>query len=191
MQHLMTEAAAEMTAVVRAVKPDQLALPTPCTEYDVRTLVNHLIYWSGFFSEAAAGKQLPPEGAQRDYTDGDWAEIFAEQSGRAAATWAKPGAWEGVSQLAGTPMPASVVGSLLLAELVLHGWDLAVATGVRPAYSDEVAQATLGILRQAADQGRAAGIFAEPVPVPVSAPPLDQALGLSGRDPRWKAPLPS
>ncbi|MGW0433057.1 TIGR03086 family metal-binding protein [Micromonospora sp. NPDC003197] len=187
MSEAMSEAMRRTAEIVRAVRPDQLALPTPCTEYDVAGLGRHLTYWGVLFSERAARKQQPMPDAGPDDVGVDWAQTFARHADQTVAAWSVPDAWTGTTSLAGVPMPAALVGSLMLAELVLHGWDLAVATGQRPAYSTAVAETTRGIIERMAGQGRAAGIFAEPVPVPDSASPLDRALAFSGRDPAWTA----
>jgi uncharacterized protein (TIGR03086 family) len=83
-------------------------------------------------------------------------------------------------------MPGTMAGSMLAADLVLHGWDLARATGREAGWPEAAAEATLSFLTGMAAQGRAMGLFAEPVPVPEGAPVLDRALGLSGRDPAWR-----
>ena len=183
----MTEAMTQTAEIVRAVRPDQLGLPTPCTAYDVDALGRHLTYWGVLYSGQAARKQQPTPDAGPDDVGADWAEVFTRHADQTVVAWSAPDAWTGTTSLNGAPMPAALVGSLMLAELVLHGWDLAVATGQRPTYSDTVAKTTLEIIERMADQGRAAGIFAAPVPVPDSASPLDRALAFSGRDPAWTA----
>ena len=62
----MEQAAQVNLAVARNVKADQLTLPTPCHDWDVRTLANHLTFWSAFRSEVAARKQTPPSGGEGD-----------------------------------------------------------------------------------------------------------------------------
>jgi uncharacterized protein (TIGR03086 family) len=76
---------------------------------------------------------------------------------------------------------------MLGADLVLHGWDLARATGQTLHCSAEDAEQTGRFLDGFAEQGRGMGLFAAPVPVPADAPPLVRALALSGRDPLWRA----
>jgi uncharacterized protein (TIGR03086 family) len=76
---------------------------------------------------------------------------------------------------------------MLGADLVLHGWDLARATGQRFTCAPEVAEQTRVFLAGFAGQGRAMGLFAAPVPVGADASPLARALALSGRDPAWRA----
>ncbi|WP_228122431.1 TIGR03086 family metal-binding protein [Saccharothrix syringae] len=132
--HRAVEVAVE---VVSGIGPDQLTAPTPCTDFDVRRLVNHLLFW-GPSLEGAARKQAvpPPAGAESDLdlTAGDWAADLTAQLDRTADAWGEPGAWTGTTHMGGpTEMPAEVVGGMVLGEIVVHTWDLARATGQRPA----------------------------------------------------------
>jgi uncharacterized protein (TIGR03086 family) len=86
----------------------------------------------------------------------------------------------------GSPTPAADVGAMMLAELVLHGWDLAASTGQAYTLSDRAAAATLRAVEANAELFRQYKGFAEPVSVPDDAPVLDRALALSGRDPAWR-----
>jgi uncharacterized protein (TIGR03086 family) len=78
------------------------------------------------------------------------------------------------------------VGALLLAEMVLHGWDIAKASGQEYACAEPVAQAVLGAVEANAELFRKYEGFADPVAVPETASAFERALALSGRDPQWK-----
>ena len=86
----------------------------------------------------------------------------------------------------GSPTPAADVAALLIAEMVLHGWDAAKASGQRYAARDDVAAAVLNAVRANAELFRKYQGFADAVEVPGDATTFDRALGLSGRDPQWK-----
>lgn len=79
------------------------------------------------------------------------------------------------------------VGGLALDELVLHGWDLARATGQAVAYDRPELDAVHGMVKQFRE-GDVEGLFGPAVPVPDDAPLLDRILGLAGRDPAWQPP---
>jgi uncharacterized protein (TIGR03086 family) len=83
-----------------------------------------------------------------------------------------------------------VVGPLMLAEFVLHGWDVARAVGARYDVPAEVGEATLAAVRPVAQMGRDGGWYGPEVAVPADAPAFERALGLSGRDPAWRADDP-
>lgn len=188
---MMARAAASFVQVVRTVDPDQLGARTPCSGYDVRGLVNHLLFW-GPSLEAAARKESvsPPAGAEDDVdlTRGDWAAALEAQVERTMAAWSRPGAWEGTTQL-GSPMelPAALIGNMVLGELVVHGWDLARATGQQLVVDDEVGEHLAEEVATTAEQGREMGVYGPEVAVPDTAPPLRRVLGLTGRDPGWRA----
>lgn len=184
---VMNLAAANTTAALRAIEDDQLTAPTPCTEFDVRGLVNHVIFWSAFASEAAARKRPVADSVSvdHDFTQQDWRQTYTDQLNEAVAAWAEQDAWEGNTSLAGGAMPATMVGKLLVAELAVHGWDVAAATGQRYPWPDEVTQVTHSFMTEMAPMGRQYGAFGPQVPVTDTAPLWQRALGLAGRDPEW------
>ncbi|MBP0451265.1 TIGR03086 family protein [Kitasatospora sp. RG8] len=189
---LMAQAAAEAARIARGVRPEQLDGPTPCTGFDTRALVNHwVLYTSHGLEHRALRKDLPQDLVERDFTaDPAWADAYAAQLERAVAAWADPAVWEGDVNLGGSPMPAAAIARMLVLELVLHGWDVARATGQRTGAGDELAGAVLGIVEEFAALFRQYDGFAGPVAVPAEASPLDRALAASGRDPQW-APAPA
>jgi uncharacterized protein (TIGR03086 family) len=106
------------------------------------------------------------------------------------AAWQQPSAWEGTAEAGGVVMPAPVAAVVTLDEVLVHGWDLAVATGQHYTADPASVAACTEFAAQAAAQGPTPGLFGPPVPVPDDAPPLDRLLGLTGRDPAWR-PLES
>ena len=92
----------------------------------------------------------------------------------------------------GVEMPAADVAAVTLDELVLHGWDLARATGqpYEPGPARTSRRSCRSSRRSVPEQG-VPGLFGPAVPVPDDAPAFDRALGLSGRDPAWRAPAPT
>lgn len=189
---LMERAAAAMAAVVRGIEPGQTGAPTPCAAYDVRALVNHLLFWGPTLEGAARKTPVPPPAetdTDVDLTGGDWATALLEQLDRAVAAWREPGAWDGVAKMGGAwELPAPMVGGMLVTEVVVHGWDLARATGRPFAVDDDVLRYVYDEVAKSAEMGREMGVYDAEVDVPSSAPLLDRVLGLSGRDPGWTAP---
>jgi uncharacterized protein (TIGR03086 family) len=183
----MTDAAGAAAAAVGNVRGDQLGGPTPCPEWDVRTLLNHLILWTSYSAERRAhGESVSEELMAKDFAaEPGFAAAYRAQLDRALAAWADPAAWERDLNVMGSPTPAADVAGLLLAEMVLHAWDLAAATGQAYTVSDAAAQAALGAVEANAELFRQYKGFAEPVPVRADAPVLDRVLAASGRDPDW------
>lgn len=183
---LMRTAAEAANDVVQGVRQDQLELPTPCAEWDVRTLINHLMTTSGHMSELVARKQPVdmPALMATDFMTGDWAKDYAVQVDKAAAAWALPGATEGTFAMHGPPYPAEALAGMFLSELVTHGWDLARATSQTLNIPEELAAKALELNKGMAPEGRTQGLFGEPVPVGEAASTLDKAVAIAGRDPR-------
>ncbi len=87
----------------------------------------------------------------------------------------------------GVDLPAEVAGIVALDELVIHGWDLARATGQPAGYDGPELEAVHGMVQQFRSSG-VDGLFGPPVPVPEDAPLLHRIVGLAGRDPSWEPP---
>jgi len=169
----MTDAAEAAARTVDNVRPDQLTGPTPCPDWDVRTLLNHLILWTSYSLERRAhGESVSEELMNSDFAAApDFAAGYRAQLDRALAAWADT--------------PAADVAALAIAELVLHGWDLAAATGQAYTVADEAAVAALAAVEANAELYRQYKGFADPVTLPDGAHVLDRVLALSGRDPHW------
>jgi uncharacterized protein (TIGR03086 family) len=185
----MTDAADAAARTVTNVSPSQFGQPTPDTEWDVRTLLNHLILWTSYSMEARAhGESVGQDLIDTDFAAEDgFAAAYRAQLDRALAAWSEPAAWQRELNVMGTPTPAADIAGLLIAELVLHGWDLAAATGQPFEVGTATADAALAAVSANADLFRQYKGFAEPVDVPPSATALDRVLALSGRDPAWAA----
>ncbi len=168
--------------VVRGVRPDQWELATPCGDWNVRTLTNHLLQVAAALELSGAGQAVPTDLWSGDLMDGDWAGRFDGYAGRAVNAWTRPPA--SVS-FGGTDLPGPLVLTMLAADLVIHGWDLARATGQDYRCDDDAARMAHQFVVETGDQGRQMGIFAAARPVGEDAPALDRALAGSGRDPRW------
>ena len=171
--------------LVRGVPPDRLDAPTPCRDWDVRTLTNHLLQVVTALHLAGRGEDVPDDLWSRDLS-GDPGR-FDEEARGAVEAWADPAAFGRAVAVGAGPMPAPLVATMLASDLVLHGWDLARATGQVFTCDDEAAAMTLRFITDTAAQGRTMGLYAEPVPVAADASALDRALGASGRDPGWAA----
>jgi uncharacterized protein (TIGR03086 family) len=184
--------AADRTAkLVTSVADEQLDLRTPCPDARLGDLIDHVGSLSRAFLASArkeagdrAGPPPPPSAANlgpgwRDQMTGDLHAL--------ADAWQEPEAWEGFTKAGGIELPAEVAGLVVLDELVVHGWDIAVASGqpYQPAALEvEGAMSFVGSF----DAPRDGSLFGPVVPVADSAPPLDRLIGMTGRDPQWRPP---
>jgi uncharacterized protein (TIGR03086 family) len=182
---LLEGAARRAVPVVAAVPDDRLAAPTPCADYRVRDLVDHLFHVVVSFQEIAA-KREADFSATPEYVHGDWRARFPRETGALVRAWSQPGAEEGTS--GSMALPARTLGGMVLLDLTVHPWDLARATG-QEYTPDEACLAELeSLVAQMAPTARSMGAFGEPVSVPADAGRFAQLLGAIGRDPRWEPP---
>ncbi|MFC9466613.1 TIGR03086 family metal-binding protein [Streptomyces coelicoflavus] len=172
------------------VRDDRLADPTPCPDLAVRNLLGHLTGLAVAFRDAARKDLGPttdtsPEASVPDIGPG-WREELAGVLGELAEAWRAPEAWTGMTRAGGIDLPGEVAGAVVADELVIHGWDLARATGQEYAPDTAALRAAYGLLASAAEESdRDQGMFGPVVAVPADAPLLERAVGLSGRDPGW------
>jgi uncharacterized protein (TIGR03086 family) len=166
--------------------------PSPCADYTVRDVVNHLAF--GFLLAHRSGAREPwdPSWSGEDRTpylvglpEQKWAQACADEAAAAARVWADPSAWQGEASMGGATMPAAAIGSMMTAEFAVHAWDLAVATGRSVDVPDALGAAVLEGVLAMAPSGRDGGWFGPEVAVPADAPAFHRALAASGRDPRW------
>ena len=184
----MTAAAAQAANVVNGMPEGTLDAPTPCRDWDLRTLLNHTILWTSYSAERRAhGESVAEDLMTKDFTaEPGFRDDYARQIDRAVQAWAKPQAWEGEIGVMGDATPAADVGAMLIMEMVLHGWDVAKATGQEYACDEAVAAAVLATVEQQAELFRKYQGFADAIEAPQDAAAFDRALRLSGRDPNWK-----
>ena len=185
-------AATAVAALLPGVSDEALDGSTPCTELTVRALLNHLMGLSVAFQyvvrpeEAAAlGIDLSGPSFTEDL-DPQWRTLLPQRLADLVATWAQPRSWIGESAIAGTVMPNDQVAMVVLDELVLHGWDLAAATGQPFDLPEGTDPGLYGFIRALASDDGIPGLFGPQQPVPTSAPQFDHMLAMSGRDPGWR-----
>ena len=164
---------------------DDLALPTPCAGYDVRGLLNHLLYWGPWLVAAGRREEPPSPGGAGTPVGDDWRAVLEKQTSTLVDVFGTASAWTGMTALGTASMPASVVGDMVLGEFVLHGWDLARASGQELRCSAEAALAVYESAVAMGEQARSMGVYGPVVEVRADASPLELALGASGRDPGW------
>ncbi|WP_439656357.1 TIGR03086 family metal-binding protein [Lentzea sp. HUAS TT2] len=99
--------------------------------------------------------------------------------------WRAPEAWEGMTRAGGVDLPGEVAGAVALEEIVLHGWDLARATGQPFEVDEGLLQVVHGNATSIGPDDRDGSLFGAAVEVDSNAPLLDRVLGLSGRNPAW------
>jgi uncharacterized protein (TIGR03086 family) len=186
----MAAAAAEASRVVQNTPAGALDGPTPCGDWDLRTLLNHTILWTSYSAERRAhGESVAEDLMSKDFTaEPGFREDYAEQISKAVSAWSDPKAWEGEIGVMGSATPAADVGAMLIMEMALHGWDVAKAAGQDYRADAALAAALNDTVQAQAELFRKYQGFADPVQTGQDAAAFDRALALSGRDPDWKKP---
>ncbi|MFK0158507.1 TIGR03086 family metal-binding protein [Streptomyces sp. NPDC090493] len=181
--------------VVGNVPVDQYRDPTPCAEFTVRDLANHIAMMILLTTDAgtkaahdAGLHSADPMPFLAGHQEAEWAGLMADQARPAVRAWSEAAAWEGESTVGGPAMPAPALGGILIAEFAIHAWDMAVATGQPIGVPATLAEAAYDTFTREAPRMRGLGLLGEEVPQEADAPAFDRALGLTGRDPRWAPP---
>jgi uncharacterized protein (TIGR03086 family) len=169
----LADAADRTGRLIAGIKPDQWSDPTPCTDWDVQSLVAHVINGNTMYTAALLG-QAPTYQSLR--------AGFDENAAGLLAAFRRPGALERVVEVPFGRVPGAVALHLRLTEFFVHGWDIARATGQPVDYPDDVVEQELAFT-----MGMLAALpptrtpFAPPVAVAASAPPLQRLVAALGR----------
>ena len=193
--HDLGPVAHEMARLVNGVRDDQLANPTPCPQYALGDLLQHVRVLAEAFT-VSARKEQPPGGSQppalgdASLLSEDWRGETVQWLDQLVEAWADPAAWEGTSWIAGFEAPSSAVGMTAANELVAHGWDVARASGQELDLDDAALAPSREFVAMMSGPGsdEARGdAFGPAVPVPAGASALDEVIAGNGRDPAWSA----
>lgn len=177
---------ASLQPVAHGVPETAMDDPTPCRDFTVRDLANHLLGTVEAMRRVGAREPMDlddPWGINGDHVREGWRGDLGERLTAFAHAWAQPDAWEG-DALDGA-MPRQLVGDMGFVEMMLHGWDLAKGSGQEVSYDEAAAERALEVLEVIGEQGRAQGAFGPLVEVPEDADTFDRVLGAAGRDPAW------
>ena len=171
-----------MRDIIAGVKADQLSASTPCTEWNVQSLINHNIKVSQAFFGMLTGSggvnpfdvsgPIPPEGA---------VAAFEGSTGALLEAIKAPGALEKVVEAPFGKMPGSQLIMIPFADLLIHKWDLAKATGQDTSLDSSMSDACYALLAPMMEGMRSGGNFASEVSVSASANIQEKLLGITGR----------
>ena len=181
-------AVARLAGLVEALPDAALDRPTPCADYTVAALLDHVAGGLVAFHGAAVKDPLPdgPSGDARNLAS-DWRTRIPRDAKALADAWDDPAAWTGMTAAGGVELPGDVAGIVALDELVLHGWDLAKATDQPAGYDGPGLEEVMAMVTEFSGRGFE-GLYGPEVAVPDGSPLFDRILGKSGRDPAWQPP---
>jgi uncharacterized protein (TIGR03086 family) len=188
----ITPATERLGRLLGSISETDLERATPCPENSVGDLADHISMFAKGFAMAArktsTPRSGPPPKPDADNLEPEWRDRLAAELAALAAAWQDPAAWDGMTAVGGLELPGGIAGLVALDELLVHGWDLAVATGQPFDPPVTEIEAAAGFV-EGFDAPRDGRLFGPVVAVPDDAPPLDRLLGLTGRDPAWSPPM--
>lgn len=173
---------AQARAIVAGTTADQYDAPTPCSEWNVRELLNHTIGVVHGLASAAAG-EAAPEGDAPDFTADDTVAAFDQATARSLAAWRADGVLDSMLQVGPIEMPAQAAIGINMLDTLTHAWDLAVATGQDRSLDPELAEAALGAAQMTISDEIRPGRFGPAVPISDDAPAHDRLAAFLGRTP--------
>jgi uncharacterized protein (TIGR03086 family) len=167
---------------IALVTPEQLSLPTVCSEWDVRALLNHT---TGVVARlGAAAARTPLAGDRTDWVGTDAGAEFEQVAKVTLSAWSQPGALEGTCGLSFGEMPAEVVAGINFLDTLVHGWDVAKAVGVDPTLDPTLASAALEVAKMVVtDERRGGKGFGNAIAIAAGSAPTDELVAFVGRQP--------
>ena len=169
-------ALAVLQPILRNLTADDRPKPTPCTEFTCHELADHLFAsLTGVGAMAGATVVIP--------TTGSLENRVSVMAGQVIDAWRTVDLTGSVPGPGGSQMPASIGAVILPIELVLHGWDLAQASGQQVHISDELVNYVRGLAETVVPDGRSRGAFAAEVTPAEGATAVDRLAAYTGRTP--------
>ncbi len=177
--------ASQTGKIIEGIAPNQLSLPTPCTEWTVRDVINHITTGGLMFATCVEQGGMTDEAVgtlmSRDNLGDDYKAAFKAAAGKAFAAFDRPGAADQIVKLPFGEMPAGVAMKNAVFDLLTHAADLAKATG-QHMDDEELLQAALEVGHETVGPDlRRPGAFDPELPIQASAPTMDRLLAFAGR----------
>jgi uncharacterized protein (TIGR03086 family) len=189
--HNLAQALDATGQLVAGIRDEQWSGPTPCSAWDVRALVNHLVFGNRLYARVLAGNPFSPAELPRlrevDQLGADPVGAYRESATDVLTAFNRPDVFERFFILPVGSVPGAVALHLRVTETLVHGWDLAQATGQPADLPEPVAQEELAFtIRQLpADAPRTGGPFGAAQPISDEAPAVDRLAAYLGRPVPW------
>jgi uncharacterized protein (TIGR03086 family) len=181
--HAHRDALAATERIVAALAPDQFGHVTPCAGWDVGELLHHLVYGNLWVPPLAEGETIEEVGDrfEGDIVGEDFLAAYRRSAELAASAFEVDGALEASCAVSYGPITGEVYAGHRFVDVLIHGWDLAVATDQRTTLSPELVEASFLVVEPQLDLLRESGCFSTTVEVPDDADPQTRLLALLGR----------
>jgi len=168
---------------VAGTTADQLSAATPNEGWDVAELLGHIIYGNRWVSPLVGGKSIADVGdaLEGDQLGADMVASYDASAAEAAAAFEAPGALAAPCAVSYGPVPGEVYAGHRFVDVLIHGWDLAVATGQDATIDPALVEACFEVIEPQLDMLEASGMFGTKVDVDPDADRQTQLLALLGR----------
>jgi uncharacterized protein (TIGR03086 family) len=170
-------------AIVATVREEQLRLPTPCDDWDVATLLHHIVYGNLWVPPLVGGETIDQVGDrfEGDILGDDFRAAYDRSAEQAAAAFRADGAMDAMCAVSYGPVPGSVYCGHRLIDVLVHGWDLAVATDGNTDLPGDLVAACLEVVEPQVDMLESSGAFGTDHEVPADASDQTRLLAMLGR----------
>lgn len=174
-----------MADLLGRIRDDQLDDPTPCDEYAVGALIDHvdLVVRGATALAAGDGNGLANADTELVHTGPGWRAVAEARLGALARAWEVSSAWTGSGNVPDSDLSNERWATIALTELVVHGWDLARATGQPFDLPEPTLQVCFDHVAEFVPNAPFPGLWGDPVAVPPDAPLLDRIVAITGRTP--------
>jgi uncharacterized protein (TIGR03086 family) len=170
-----------MAELVSGIANEQLAAPTPCIEYTVGDLIDHVDLVVQGATAVALGNEIPD--AAYSHLEPDWQDTVVQHLRALGEAWDDPAAWEGTGNVPGSDLSNTMWGKITLTELVVHGWDIARATNQPFDLPEQTLLACFEHVAVFVPNAPVPELWGPPIEVPPDAPLLDRIVANTGRVP--------
>jgi uncharacterized protein (TIGR03086 family) len=168
---------------VAGVKATQWSAPTPCEGWDARALLNHVVAGNLWAVELAGGKTIADVGDRLDgdVLGNDPLAAYEHSANRAGDAFAAPGALDAPCAVSYGPVTGSIYAGHRFLDVLIHGWDLATATGQEATLDPVLVEGCWVVIEPQAEMLKASGMFGGEVSVPPGASAQTRLLAALGR----------
>ncbi len=162
---LFKEAAKEAGSCVQRVEPDQLTNATPCSEWDLRALLQHMVYELVWVPDLLAGKTVEEIGDKYDGDLlGDDPHAAWQRASEAALAAVEKADSTDVVHLSYADVTADHYIREIGGDILIHGWDVGQAINSSILFDEKVARAVQDFVSPRAEEFRASGMFGKQLP---------------------------
>lgn len=169
--------------IVAGIDRGQFGEPTPCADWNVEELLNHVVSGNWWAAELARGATIEGVGSRLDgdQLGDDPLDAYDRSAEAAAAAFEAPGVLDALCAVSYGPVPGSVYAGHRFIDVLIHGWDLAVATGQDRTLDPALVDACWAVVDPQAELLRGSGAFGDEVTILPDADPQTRLLAVLGR----------